>query len=88
MKDERGKSVPSPLDSGAKDVGAAVQAMQSEEMFNKIMADQEARDQRVLSRARNVLAPDKMVQFEQIQKQQRDMQKMSMEMGRQFLNPK
>ena len=88
MKEERKKLPASPLDPGAKDFGAAVQAMQSDETFNKLMAQQEEVDRRVLSRARTVLAPDKMVQLEAVQKQQRDMQKMGMEMGRQFLNPK
>ena len=88
MKEERTKVPPSPLDPGAKDVGAAVKAMQSDETFIKLMADQAAADQRVLSRARNVLPPDKMVQFESIQTQGREMQKMGIEMGRQFLNQK
>lgn len=88
MKEERMKAPPSPLDPGAKDVGKAMEAMQSDEIFNKLMTDQEAADRRILSRARTVLSPDKMVQFEGIQKQQRDMQKMGIEMGRQFMKPK
>ena len=88
MKEERAKQPPSPLDPGSKDIGAAMQAIQSEETFNKLMVEREAVDQRVLSRARNVLAPDKMVQFEGIQKQAADLQKMQMEMARPFLSPK
>ena len=53
-----------------------------------LMAEREVVDQRVLSRARNVLSPDKMVQFEGIQKQAADLQKMQMEMARPFLSPK
>ena len=88
MKEERLKLPPSPLDPAAKDVGAAMKAMQSEETFNALMASQQDLNARVLSRSRNVLSPDQMVQFEQIQKQQMDMQKMGMEMGRQFLKGK
>ena len=88
MKEERIKQPPSPLDPGAKDVGAAVKAMQSDDTFNALMASQQELNDRVLSRSRNVLSPDQMVQFEQIQKQQMDMQKMGMEMGRQFMKGK
>ena len=88
MKEERMKLPPSPLDPSAKDVGAAVKALQSEETFNALMTSQQDLNGRVLSRSRNVLSPDQMVQFEQIQKQQLDMQKMGMEMGRQIMKGK
>ena len=41
-------------------------------------------NRRVLDRARSVLSPDQMAQFEQIQKQQMEMQKMGMKMGREM----
>ncbi len=88
MKEERLKLPPSPLDPAAKDVGAAMKAIQSDETFNALMAGQQDLNARVLSRSRTVLSPDQMVQFEQIQKQQLDMQKMGMEMGRQFMKGK
>ena len=88
MKEERVKLPPSPLDPTAKDIGAAMKAMQSDETFNALMASQQDLNARVLSRSRTVLSPDQMVQFEQIQKQQLDMQKMGMEMGRQFIKGK
>ena len=88
MKEERLKQPASPLDPGAKDVGAAMKAMESDETFNALMTSQQELNSRVLSRARNVLSPEQMVQFEQVQKQQLDMQKMGMEMGRQFIKRK
>ena len=88
MKEERLRQPASPLDPGAKDVGAAIEAMKSDDTFNQLMASQEGLDNRVRTRARNVLSPDQMVQFETIQKQQLEMQKMGMEMGRQFLKSK
>lgn len=88
MKDERLKQPPSPLDAGAKDVGAAMKAMQSDETFDALMASQEDLNRRVLSRSRNVLTPDQMAQFEQIQKQNLEMQKMGMQMGRQMMKGK
>ena len=88
MKEERLKLPPSPLDPGAKDVGAAMKAIQSDETFNALMASQQDLNSRVLTRSRNVLSPDQMVQFEQIQKQQMETQKAMMEMGRQFMKTK
>jgi hypothetical protein len=85
MKEERLKEPPSALDPGNKDVGAAMRAMQSDETFEKLMASQENLNRRVLGRASTVLSPDQMTQFEQIQKQQLEMQKMGMKMGREFL---
>jgi hypothetical protein len=89
MKEERLKLPASPLDPNAKDVGEAVKAMQSDETFNKLLANQEEMDRRVLSRAGRVFSsPDKMVQFEKIQAQQRELQKAAAEMGRGLFNPK
>ena len=88
MREEREKQPPSPLEPGAKDVGAALQAIQSEETVNKLMADREAMDQRVLIKARNVLAPDKMAQFENIQKQTTGMLKMQFQMAKPLFAPK
>ena len=88
MKEERAKLPPSPFDPAAKDVGAALKAMQSEETVNALMTSQQDLNNRVLTRSRTVLSPDQMVQFEQIQKQQMDMQKTVMEMGRQFIKSK
>ncbi len=88
MKEERMKQPPSPLDPGTKDFGAAIEAMQSEEKVSKLLAAQEDANRRVNIRARNVLAPDKMVQFEKIQQQQLDMQKMGIEMGAKMFNQK
>lgn len=87
MKEERAQRPPSPLDPGSKDIGAAMQAMQSQETVNKLIAEQEAVDQRVLSRARNILSPDKMAQFQGIQKGVSDMQKTQLEMARTFMVP-
>ena len=88
MKEERLKQPPSPLDPGAKDVGAAMQAIQSDETFNALMSKQEDLNSRVLRRSGKVLSPDQMVQFEQIQKQQMETQKIMMDMGRQFMKAK
>ena len=88
MKEERMKQPPSPLDPGKADVGAAMKALQSDDTFDTLMASQEDMNRRVLSRARNVLTPDQMVQFETIQKQQLDMQKMGMKMGREMMKAK
>lgn len=85
MKEERLKEQPSPLDPANKDVGAAMKAMQSDETFDKLMANQEELGRRVLGRARTVLSPDQMAQFEQIQKQQIEMQKMGIKMGREMM---
>ena len=85
MKDERLKETPSPFEPGNKDPGAAMKAMQSDEVLDKLMASQEALGRRVLDRARTVLSPDQMTQFEQIQKQQLEMQKMGMKMGREMM---
>ncbi len=85
MNEERLKQPASPLDAGAKDVGAAMKAMQSEETFNRLMAAQEELNGRVSTRARTILSPDQMVQFQGIQQQQLDMQKMGMEMGRKMM---
>jgi hypothetical protein len=85
MKEERLKEAPSPLDPTNKDVGAAMKAMQSDEVFDKLMASQDELGRRVLTRARTVLSPDQMTQFEKIQKQQLDLQRMGMKMGRQMM---
>lgn len=85
MKEERLKQPPSPLEPGNRDVGAAMKAMQSDETLDKLMTSQEDLNRRVLTRARTVLSPDQMTQFEKIQKQQTDLQKMGMKMGREFL---
>ena len=87
MKEERAKQAPSPLDPGAKDVGAAMKAMQSEETYHKLMADREAVDQRVLAKARVVLSPDKMVQFQTIQTQTAETMKSQIDLARGLLNP-
>ena len=85
MKEERLKEPPSPFDASSKDPGAAMKAMQSDEMLDKLMASQEELGKRVLDRARTVLSPDQMTQFEQIQKQQLEMQKMGVKMGREMM---
>ena len=87
MKEERASQPASPLDPGSKDVGAAMQAMQSEETFNKLMQDQEAMDRRVLARAGKVLSPDKMVQFGKIQSDTTAMMKSQMDMARSMMKP-
>ena len=87
MKEERASQPPSPLDPGSKDVGAAMQAMQSEETFNKLMQDREAIDRRVLAKAGKVLAPDKMVQFGKIQSDTTAMMKSQMDMARSMMKP-
>ena len=88
MKEERAKLPPSPFDPASKDVAGAMKAMQSEETVNALINSQQELNARVLTRSRTVLSPDQMVQFEQIQKQQMDLQKMGMEMGRQFMKGK
>ena len=85
MKDERSKQPVSAFDPGNKDIAGQMKALQSDDAFDKALSSQESLNQRVLSRARNVLSADQMTQFEQIQKQQMDMQKMGMKMGRQFM---
>lgn len=85
MKEERIKEPASPLDPNNKDVGAAMKAMQSDETMDRLMANQDEFGKRVLTRARTVLSPDQMTQFEQIQKNQRDMQQMGMKMGREMM---
>ncbi len=87
MKEERASQPASPLDPGSKDVGAAMQAMQSEETFNRLMQDREAMDRRVLSRAGKVLSPDKMVQFGKIQSDTTAMMKSQMDMARTMMKP-
>jgi hypothetical protein len=85
MKQERLNQPPSPFDPGGRDIGGALKAIQSDEAINAAMSNQEAMNRRVLSRSREVLTPDQMAQFEQIQKQQLDMVKMGAQMGRAFL---
>lgn len=87
MKQERASQPASPLDPGSKDVGAAMQAMQSEETFNKLMQDREAMDRRVLTQAGKVLSPDKMVQFGKIQADTTAMMKSQMDMARTMMTP-
>lgn len=87
MKEERASQPASPLDPGSKDVGAAMQAMQSEETFNKLMQDREAMDRRVLTQAGKVLSPDKMVQFGKIQSDTAAMMKSQIEMARTMTKP-
>ena len=87
MKEERASQPASPLDPGSKDVGAAMQAMQSEETFNRLMQDREAMDRRVLARAGKVLSPDKMVQFGKIQSDTSAIMKSQMDMARTMMKP-
>ena len=81
MQEERSRQPPSPFDPAAKDVGASMKAMQSEDAMKKLMDSQVDLNRRVLSRAGPFLSPDQMVQFQQIQQQQLDMQKMQMDMA-------
>ncbi len=88
MKTERFKTPISPLDTGNKDVGAALKMMESEDLMDAVLKNQDGLNLRVLDRARNVLSADQMVQFEQIQEQQADMQRMGMKMGREMMKSK
>ena len=88
MLDERTKQPPSPMDPGSKDVGASIKAMQSEDTMTKLMESQVDLNRRVLSRAGPILNPDQMVQFQQIQQQQLDMQKMQMDIARSMFKGK
>jgi hypothetical protein len=81
MKEERLKQPASPLDSGGQDIAGTMKAFQDEQGIEKILASQEAFNQRVRDRAHTVLTPDQMVQFENAQKQWLEMQKFGIKMG-------
>jgi hypothetical protein len=85
MKEERLKQPPSPLDAGGQDIAGAMKALQDDQGLDKMLADQERFNQRVLDRARGVLSPDQILPFENAQKQWLDMQKFGMKMGREFM---
>ena len=88
MQEERAKQPPSPFDPAAKDVGASMKAMQSEDTMKKLMDSQVDLNRRVLSRAGPFLSPDQMVEFSKVQQQQLDMQELQLKMARSMFNGK
>ncbi len=82
MTEERAKS-PNPLGTGG-DTRAQMKLMQSPEAIDGWISSQEEYNQRVLARARTVLNPDQILSFEAAQKQQLDMQKMGVQMSKEF----
>jgi hypothetical protein len=84
MRDERSKTPPGPLDPGNKDMAAALRAVETGEGLDQAFDKQRQLNERVLSRARDVLTPDQMTAFEAAQKQQLQMQQMGLQMSKQM----
>jgi hypothetical protein len=85
MTEERKRS---KVPSSANDPVAATKMMQDEGAAEKWLAAQEDTNRRVLDRARSVLSADQFNAFETAQKQFLDMQKMGVQMSRQFFQKK
>ncbi|HEX8295115.1 MAG TPA: hypothetical protein VF593_02365 [Chthoniobacteraceae bacterium] len=88
MKEERLRTVASPLDGRDRNPANQIKALQSEDAVNRWEQSQQDFNRRVLERARTVLSPDQVLALEASQKQQFQMQQMGMKMGREMMGGK
>lgn len=88
MQEERARTPQGPLDYGSKNPGQQMKAMYDDSAWEDMFKKSEDFNQRVLNRANTILSPDQVNAFSDAQKQQLEMMKMGMKMGREMFKSK